>query len=50
MAIKIIDKTIIIKIGKILSTINLDNKHSYTISNDDMDTIKNLKQTNSKKY
>lgn len=50
MAIKIINKITIIKIAKILSTSNPDNKYSYIISNDDIDIIKNLKQINSKKY
>ena len=50
LAIENIDKTAITKIAKMLSTINFRSKHSWAISNTDMDAARNLRLISIKKY
>lgn len=45
-----INKTLIAKVVKILSIINLNNKYSQAISNDNINITKDLKLTDTKKY
>lgn len=47
---KNIDKTIIAEVAKMLSTINLKNKHSKAISNANMDAARDLELICIKKY
>lgn len=50
MKIKNLDKITLVEIIKILSLIDLDGKYKLTISNIDIDIVKNLIPTNIKKY
>ena len=50
MKVKNLDKITLVEIIKILSLIDLDSKYKLTISNIDIDIVKNLIQTNIKKY
>lgn len=50
LAIKNIDKTVIVEDLKILSAIDLINKHSLVISNTDINAARNLKLISIKKY
>lgn len=47
---KNINKTLIAKVVKILSIINLNNKYDQAISNNNINVIKDLRLTNTKKY
>ena len=47
---KKVDKTAIIKVAKVSSTIDLGSKHSWVISNADMDVAGDLGLTGMKKY
>ena len=50
LAIKNVHKTIIAEIAKVSNAINLKNKHSWTISNADMDIARDLGLIHIKKY
>lgn len=50
MKVKNLDKITLVKIIKILSLIDLDGKYKLIISNINIDIVKNLIQTNIKKY
>lgn len=50
LAIENVNKTAIVKVEKMLSTIDLDTKHSWAINNGDIDIVENLKLTGIKKY
>ncbi len=50
LAIENIEKTVIAEVAKVSSAIDLGSKHSWAISNADMDTTRNLKLTGIKKY
>ena len=47
---KNIDKTAMAELAKILNAINLGSKHSWAISNADMDATRNLGLISIKKY
>lgn len=50
LIIENINKSVIIKVTKVSNTIDFDNKYSWVISNMDIDTIRDLKLTDIKKY
>lgn len=50
MRIKNVNKTIIIEVAKKSNSINLDNKYSWVISNDNIDTARDPRLTNNKKF
>ncbi len=50
LAMKNVDKTVIAEVAKEWSTIDLGSKHSWAISNADMDAAENLGLTGIKKY
>ena len=50
LAIKNVDKTIMVEVAKISNAINLDNKHSWAISNANIDATKDLSLIGIKKY
>ncbi len=50
LAMENVDKTTISKVAKVSSTIVLRNKHSWAISNTDMDITKDLGLISIKKY
>ncbi len=45
-----VDKTVIAEVAKVSSAINLRSKHSWAISNTDMDAAEDLGLTGIKKY
>ena len=50
LVIENVDKTVIPKVAKVLSVINLENKRSWVISNIDIDIAGDLKLICIKKY
>lgn len=50
LAMRNVDKTVMTKVAKILSTIDLRRKHNWVISNIDIDIARNLELIGIKKY
>ena len=50
LAIKYIDKTAMVEMAKVSSTIDFVNKHSWAISNADIDVVGDLELIGIKKY
>ncbi len=50
LAMENVDKTVIAEVAKVSSAIDLGNKHSWAISNADMDVARDLRLTGIKKY
>lgn len=50
LAIENVDKIVMAKTAKMLSTIDFNNMYNWVINNADIDVVKNLKLTGIKKY